>query len=399
MPLNTPEQILFDYIESNPEVKEYWGKIISSLTGSDESTISNVLRDKLHQYYWENPINLEPIAFILGPNGLLHADLINVANALLKKELTNERPDIVLNNKKQDLIQKTYFILRTGAKSGPYTLGQLVSMWKSGNITADTMFWSEASRDWVSIKELIENSNDSHLNLGSKENPIPIISLLTMMESTMNSAVDKLYGAYNWKKVGYSGDLTSMRWNILLGDGSSREVWFDIKPSKSLRLSNLDKSHPSSLKTLNPRKQKELGKILQQSLTSIDFNSDHEIRNRLRKGEKEGGGSLKGALMAFLMIISFLVGVASLLYGLIFLAAISVMLLYLFQKLSKYFNTKETSRFYSVVQKKLDAAYNEYKRSNPVEKLTESGDEESERAEFRKCWAIKHDFQLPEEIK
>jgi len=404
MALNTPEQILFDYIEINPEVRDYWKHVISTLADVDESTISKTLAKKLHEYYWETPSNLEPIAFILGPNGLLHADLTNVAAALLKVRLSNDNPDIIKIAKLHDKSQSAYFILRTGVKSGPYTLNQLLSMWASGNITADTMFWSEASRDWISILELTENSKLPHeahppVKLGSRENPIPISSLLTMMDSTMSSAVDKLYGAYNWKKIGSSGDSTCMRWDILLGDESTREVWFDITPSKSFRLSNLDKSHPAALNALTPSQQQAFNKIAVRSLRDINFNSDKEIRMRLKQGEEKAGGSVYGALMGFSMVASFFATIASLIYGWPIAALVSAALIYVFKKLSKFFNEKETLRFYSMVQRKLDAAYEEFKKSNPSEKLTESGDEASERAEFRKCWAVKHDFHLPEGIK
>lgn len=405
MALNTPEQILLDYIETNSEVREHWLTVISTLTEDiDPVAASITLGKKLHEYYWENPINLEQIAFLLGPNGLLHANLTNVAASLLKLGLENDKPDIIKKNKESDRRQSAYYILRTGIKSGPYTLKQLISMWGSGSITSDTLFWSDTLRDWVSIKDLTENENifvetQPLSHFGSRERPIPIVSLLTKTEATMSSEVDKLYGAYNWKKISWSGDTVSGRWNILLGDGTTRVVWFDLTPSQSLRLSNLDKSHPAALKTLTPKQQKEFNNIVVKSLQDIDFNSDKEIRNRLKKGEKDGGGSLCGALMGFLMVVAFFAAIFSLIYGLFLAALISTPLIYVFEKLSKFFNGKETRRFFCMVQGKLDAAYEEFKSNNPGEKLTQSGDDESERAEFRKCWAVKNDFQLPDEIK
>jgi len=406
MALNTPEQILLDYIETNPEVREYWRREISTLPdlGIDAASAAKALGEKLHSYYWETTSNLEPIAFILGPNGLYHADLTNVANALLKMSLVNEQPHIIQENLQSERRQSAYFILRTGVKSGPYTLKQLNSMWGSGNITADVMFWSEALRDWTPIRELMEIESNSlksqpSMVMGSKANPIPIISLLTMTEAAMSSEVDKLYGAYNWKKIGYSGDGFSMRWNLLLGNDTTREVWFDLTPSQSLRLSNLDKSHPAALKPLTPGQQKELNKIVTKSLRGIDLNSDPAIRNRLSKGEEKQGGSLRGVLMGFLMVVSFFAALAFLIFGAYIPALVSTALIYVFEKLSKFFHAKETQRFFSVVSGKLDAAYEDFKRNHPGEMLTKSGDPESERAEFRKCWAVKNDFQLPDEIK
>ena len=52
-----------------------------------------------------------------------------------------------------------YYVHINGKVSGPYTLGQLRSMWQSGTVMADTIFWCEGNSDWqslLSMRHLLE---------------------------------------------------------------------------------------------------------------------------------------------------------------------------------------------------------------------------------------------------
>jgi len=44
--------------------------------------------------------------------------------------------------------QKLFYLILNKEEAGPYTLGQLQSMWRSGQVTAKTHFWSEGQPDW-----------------------------------------------------------------------------------------------------------------------------------------------------------------------------------------------------------------------------------------------------------
>jgi len=50
---------------------------------------------------------------------------------------------------------KQYFITSNGDKRGPYVLSQIQSMWNSGTITADSLYWSEGMAGAMPILELI----------------------------------------------------------------------------------------------------------------------------------------------------------------------------------------------------------------------------------------------------
>jgi len=49
-----------------------------------------------------------------------------------------------------------YHITVQGEQKGPYSLSQLQSMWESGTITSDSLYWNTESEEWKPIKELVE---------------------------------------------------------------------------------------------------------------------------------------------------------------------------------------------------------------------------------------------------
>lgn len=49
-----------------------------------------------------------------------------------------------------------YYLLVNGAQAGPYALSQLQSMWRLGQITADTFYWQDGFEEWQSISHIKE---------------------------------------------------------------------------------------------------------------------------------------------------------------------------------------------------------------------------------------------------
>jgi hypothetical protein len=47
-----------------------------------------------------------------------------------------------------------YYILVGEEQKGPYSIGQLKSMWASGQITTNSLYWQPGFSEWRSIKEL-----------------------------------------------------------------------------------------------------------------------------------------------------------------------------------------------------------------------------------------------------
>ena len=49
-----------------------------------------------------------------------------------------------------------YYIYKDDQQIGPFTLGQLRSMWTSGTLTADTLFWHEGAIDWLPLRTITD---------------------------------------------------------------------------------------------------------------------------------------------------------------------------------------------------------------------------------------------------
>lgn len=52
-------------------------------------------------------------------------------------------------------VRPDHYLLLVGAEQrGPYALSQLRTMWRSGSITADSLYWQESMTEWESIDGL-----------------------------------------------------------------------------------------------------------------------------------------------------------------------------------------------------------------------------------------------------
>ncbi|MDB2327301.1 DUF4339 domain-containing protein [bacterium] len=49
-----------------------------------------------------------------------------------------------------------YWITIGDEQRGPYTISQLRSMWQSGTITANTLYWQQGFDDWFSLSTIID---------------------------------------------------------------------------------------------------------------------------------------------------------------------------------------------------------------------------------------------------
>jgi hypothetical protein len=48
-----------------------------------------------------------------------------------------------------------YWITISDEQLGPYTIGQLRSMWHSGTITAETLYWQQGFENWYQLRHII----------------------------------------------------------------------------------------------------------------------------------------------------------------------------------------------------------------------------------------------------
>lgn len=72
----------------------------------------------------------------------------------------------------------SYFIGQDGETKGPYTIGQLRSMWHAGTITGDTLYCEEGYEDWLHLRvladELEQQFQPPHIPQRSVATPPPI---------------------------------------------------------------------------------------------------------------------------------------------------------------------------------------------------------------------------------
>ena len=55
------------------------------------------------------------------------------------------------------------YLLYGEQQTGPYTPDQIRSMWTSGQITADTLYWFEGSPQWVPVREFVQSALPSSI--------------------------------------------------------------------------------------------------------------------------------------------------------------------------------------------------------------------------------------------
>lgn len=425
MPLNTAEQILYDFIKANRESREYWEAVIKDLPGLDfyDDTASIALEDKLYEYYVEKPTNWADIAFLLGKDGLVPADMMNVADALLETGLVNELPHVIDEQRQINMSQEDYFLWKTGIQSGPFTLPQIKSMWKEGTITSDMKYWSDVRQDWSPVKEIAEGESamatptlsvtlapmipkKETRTKGTKANPISIISASYLgVAMHARGEIDNLFGEGKWTKKVDFGDIHGLRcWVAILEDGSSEEVWFDYSPAAAL-VARREAGEKVGLDSLPAAERKKIQNAYAKALREVT--EDRELRRRL----KEGDPTPKDDDSNFTMFAGcgcFILGLAGLAI-LVFAGSIAtrvwtvvggIVLLFIFSSLSQYFDgrlkmkrAKEPSAQERINQK-FEAAFATYKQRNPGMFFMQTLNETESRAAFQKFWEKENDFTV-----
>jgi membrane protein YdbS with pleckstrin-like domain len=47
-----------------------------------------------------------------------------------------------------------YYLLLDGAQAGPYSLGQIIEMWRARRVDALTLYWEEGNADWLPLHNI-----------------------------------------------------------------------------------------------------------------------------------------------------------------------------------------------------------------------------------------------------
>jgi hypothetical protein len=71
-----------------------------------------------------------------------------------KNSQTSQIPEKYQKPQFSDLEGKHIYLFTNAEQRGPFLLDQVQSMWRSGSLTADTLWWVESMSEWAGIQEL-----------------------------------------------------------------------------------------------------------------------------------------------------------------------------------------------------------------------------------------------------
>jgi hypothetical protein len=99
---------------------------------------------------------------------------------------TNLQPDTSQNSIVQNKSQKTYYVIKDGDQSGPYTIHEIMGKVEAGEFSNDDLCWTKGMTDWESIAIALDGSS------ASQSPPPPPIMANPRVNSTESSLHDKV---------------------------------------------------------------------------------------------------------------------------------------------------------------------------------------------------------------
>ena len=99
-------------------------------------------------------------------------------------------------------VRPDHYLLLVGAEQrGPYALSQLRTMWRSGSITADSLYWQEGFEEWAPISRISD----------SLDPPAPAAHPPALPRTTKQQAIVKTYtGSQSEATTAFQRDAAKM---------------------------------------------------------------------------------------------------------------------------------------------------------------------------------------------
>jgi len=338
MPLGTTEQVIYDYITTNQEIRDFWAEKIEELQAdeSDQHAIAAKLKELLISVY------------VLDEEGLRDVEpLINRINAM-------------------------------------------------------TCSWISIAFMLMGIdlqKKLIDSVKPPPRTVGTENNPIPIISASYYGVSMhAESAINRLFGEGNWSSPSNYGDIHGLRcWNVSLKDGTQEQVWFDYSPAAKL-VARRESGEKVGILDNIPRELRD--KILAGvHLAQYEAQDLKNLRSSVQKGDadkrpeptkKEGATTATGcltllAVMYMVIVSETLTQRLAWLVGGFLLVGIATQIVNAIEKrIRKHPEQPETAR--ERIETKIAAEYSQCKELNPKVDFTYDA--------FRADWLTRNKFPL-----
>jgi len=79
-----------------------------------------------------------------------------------------------------------YYLYLNDEQKGPYTLSQIQSMWRSGNITGNTLYWQDGFSEWIPLSSIL------HILEPPPVAPAPSLPRAAVKQTLTNTPSDSL---------------------------------------------------------------------------------------------------------------------------------------------------------------------------------------------------------------
>jgi hypothetical protein len=336
MPLGATEQVIYDYITTNQDIRGYWSAKVDELR-------------------------------------------------------SQERDEDAVANKLEEHLVSVYLLNEEGLRDVEPLINRIQAMTCSWNSIAYMLMGVDLQAQLLAIAKQERRAE------GTKDNPIPIISSsYTGVVLHAQSAINKLYGEGNWTSPSNYGDIHGLRcWQVVLKDGTSKDVWFDYAPAAALVAR---REAGEKVGILDSLPQKERDRLLVAfRVAQYEVQDTKDLRSAVESGEadkrpepikKEGVTATAGCLTVIAVMYMVIVSesmwqrLAWLVGGLVIAGVVTQAVNALEKRMRKPPPQPATPR--ERIEAKITAAYRKFRELNPNSDFAEDA--------FRADWLKRNKF-------
>ena len=186
MALQFTEQIIFDHIQSNRNLREFWEGQIAEirLSADDDDELVQMLSERLGMFYMGNHNAQNDLSGLVNAIDLMGVYYPAIAFSLLGRDLQLELVSEACKPP-AGLEQDQYYLLKEGKKLGPYTFAEIKIKWNDEKINPNDKVYLNSKSDWLPIIELVapwivEGNFYLFSNDGTKSGPFTDVQIKQM---------------------------------------------------------------------------------------------------------------------------------------------------------------------------------------------------------------------------
>ena len=84
-------------------------------------------------------------------------NLMQIALSKLRKKAKASSAVVIDKTPQKQPVTESIYLYINDSQTGPFEYDQILSMWNSGQITSDYIYWHEGMTEWQPIKTLLSN--------------------------------------------------------------------------------------------------------------------------------------------------------------------------------------------------------------------------------------------------